>query len=282
MVKKALLIGINYKGQDGELNGCINDINNIRDVLVNNCDYDINNIRMLSEESSVLPTRKNIEDNIRWLVSNLLPNDVLYLHYSGHGTFITDRSGDESDGKDEVIVPLDYQQRGVISDDWLFSNMVERIPQNVTLWAFMDCCHSGTMVDLKYNYKSMCEYRNGKVNSNLVYNPREWTDRFSFSVERTKDVLGNIYLFSGSLDTQTAADAFIASKYQGAFTHCFLELLKGNLITTGDGKMRFRNGVIKLRNVLKEINCRLDISNYSQDSQLSISKQSDLERTLDL
>merc|ERR1711902_157696 len=31
--KKALLIGINYFGQSGELRGCINDVNNIRSLL---------------------------------------------------------------------------------------------------------------------------------------------------------------------------------------------------------------------------------------------------------
>lgn len=282
MVKKAVLIGINYKGQEGALSGCINDINNIKDILINNCDYNPNNVKILSEETSILPNRKNIEENINWLVSNLLPNDVLYLHYSGHGSYIKDTSGDETDGKDEVIIPLDYQSKGVITDDWLFTNLVSKIPQNVTLWAFMDCCHSGTMIDLKYNYKSMCQYKNGKVNSKTVYNPTEWNDKFAFSIEKTKDVVGNIYLFSGCLDSQTSADAHIENKYQGAFTYCFVQLLKGNMSKTTDGKTRFKNGTIKLRNVLKEINGRLDINNFTQDSQLSISKQSDLERTLDL
>ena len=32
--KKALLIGINYIGQRGELKGCINDVHNIKDLLM--------------------------------------------------------------------------------------------------------------------------------------------------------------------------------------------------------------------------------------------------------
>ena len=35
MSKIALLIGINYIGTDSELSGCINDINETKDVLIN-------------------------------------------------------------------------------------------------------------------------------------------------------------------------------------------------------------------------------------------------------
>ena len=33
-MKKALLIGINYTGQNVQLNGCVNDINNIKNILI--------------------------------------------------------------------------------------------------------------------------------------------------------------------------------------------------------------------------------------------------------
>ena len=282
MVKKALLIGINYNGTDAQLNGCINDIKNINTVLTSNCAYQPSNIRVLTEVSGVAPTRANIESNIRWLVDNCLPGDTLFFYYSGHGAFIKDNNGDEADGNDEVIVPLDYQTKGVITDDWLFSNMVEKIPTNVTLWAFTDCCHSGTMIDLKYNYRSMCELKSGQLRNGMTYNPNDWTDKFAFSMERSRDVAGNVYLFSGCQEAEKSADAFIARQHQGAFSFCLLELIQSNLTKMSDGTMRFNTGRIKLRNILKEVNCRLDINGYrGQNSQLSMSKQSDLERTFD-
>lgn len=282
MVKKALLIGINYKGTDAELNGCINDVRNMNNILINNFDYKAENIRILSEEHSISPTRKNMEDNINWLVRDVKAGDTIFFHYSGHGSNIADRNGDETDGRDEVLVPLDYLKNGVVSDDWLYTNMVTKVPAGATLWAFTDCCHSGTMIDLKYNYKSQCALKSGVVRRGMKYNSSEWTDKFLFSMEKSKDIVGNVYLFSGCQDQETSADATINRVAQGAFTYCFTEFIKENLQRMPDNTFKFKTGSVKLRNLLKEINCRLDISGFTgQNTQLSICKMSDFERTFD-
>lgn len=283
MSKRAVLVGINYKATDSELRGCINDINNIRGILLNNCGYTQNNVRVLTEESPTLPTRANMEANIKWLVSGCKPGDTLFFYYSGHGARLPDTNGDETDGSDEVLVPLDYKTKGVISDDWLFTNMVRVVPVNVTLWSFTDCCHSGTMVDLKFNYSSICELKTGTVTRGMQYKAVDWTDKFGLNVERSGDVLGNVYQISGCKDIQTSADTSFNSQNQGAFTFCFLEFLRSNLTKLSDGSVRFKNGTVKLRNLLKEVNCRLAINGFScQNSQMSISKQADFERTFDL
>lgn len=282
MVKKALLIGINYKGSDAQLNGCINDIRNMNNILINNFDYKSENIRILSEEHSISPIRKNMEDNINWLIKDIKAGDTIFFHYSGHGSNIADKNSDETDGRDEVLVPLDYLKNGVISDDWLYTNMVSKVPAGATLWAFTDCCHSGTMIDLKYNYKSQCALKSGTVKKDMKYNSAEWTDKFIFSLEKSKDILGNVYLFSGCQDQETSADATINRVPQGAFTYCFTEFIKENLQRMPDNTFKFKSGNIKLRNLLKEINCRLDINGFTgQNTQLSICKMSDFERTFD-
>lgn len=282
MVKKAVLIGINYKGQEGQLNGCINDVNQISTFLVDNCGYNRNNIRLLTEEQTIIPTRSNIETQIKWLVSNIMQGDTLFFYYSGHGAFLTDKSNDETDGRDEVIIPLDYQSKGVITDDWIFQNMVSKVPANVTLWSFTDCCHSGTMLDLKYNFRSMSQFKNGTVKRGIPYVPKEWNDRFSISLERSNEIQGNVYSFSGCQDSQTSADALINKKHQGAFSYCLFETIKNNVVRMSDGTNRFRSGTIKLRNLLKEINCRLQINGFAgQESQLSCRSANDLERTFD-
>lgn len=283
MVKKALLIGINYKGSDAELRGCINDISNIRSILLNNCDYQDSNIRVLTEESNIKPTRSNMEAQIKWLVSNCMPGDTLIFYYSGHGANITDNSGDETDKKDEVLIPLDYEQNGFITDDWLYENMAAKIPKGVKLLGFTDCCHSGTMIDLKYNYKSLCTYTKGKIEKGMPYIFSDWSNRFSFGIEKSKDITGYVCFFSGCQDQQTSADAHIKNQFQGAFTYCLIEFLKTNLQRMSNGSFRFKNGIVKLRNVLKEINARLDINNFTgQDSQLSVSNQMALDSTFDL
>ena len=45
--KRALLIGINYVGQQGQLSGCHNDVGNIKDYLVDRQGFDPSNILVL-------------------------------------------------------------------------------------------------------------------------------------------------------------------------------------------------------------------------------------------
>ena len=42
---------------------------------------------------------------------------TLFFHYSGHGSYIKDENGDEVDGKDECLCPIDYAYSGMIIDD---------------------------------------------------------------------------------------------------------------------------------------------------------------------
>ena len=43
-------------------------------------------------------------------MSDAQPDDSLFLHYSGHGTQNKDVEGDEVDGQDEVIIPVDFKK----------------------------------------------------------------------------------------------------------------------------------------------------------------------------
>src|SRR4051812_6390736 len=65
-----------------------------------------------------------------------------------------DTNGDEADGYDEVILPCDYKSAGYILDDDLYNVLVKRIPYGTRLTAVMDCCHSGTGMDLPYVHEA--------------------------------------------------------------------------------------------------------------------------------
>ena len=278
MTKKAVLIGINYVKSSYELKGCINDVKNMKDFLIKNCDFEEKNIKVLTDQDIILTTSANIKTNINWLVSNNSENDLLVFHYSGHGSNIRDTNSDETDGMDETIVPVDFEKTNLITDDWLYDNMVNKVQKNVNIYCFFDSCHSGTVIDLKHNYKSNCKPKLPKESLHLNYVQTEWTDSFIYSIERTKDVIGNIYMFSGCQDRETSADATINNKQQGAFTFCLIETLKNNMNTSN----KFKNNSIKFRNILKEINCRLDLNNFDQNTQFSSSKKDSFESTINL
>jgi metacaspase-1 len=85
-----------------------------------------------------------------WLVQGCLAGDSLVLHYSGHGGQQKDENGDEVDGFDETILPLDFEQEGVILDDEINEIIVRPLPRGVKLHAIVDACHSGTVLDLPF------------------------------------------------------------------------------------------------------------------------------------
>jgi hypothetical protein len=57
---------------------------------------------------------------------------------SGHGAQRKDKDGDEQDGLDEVIFPLDFRKYGHIVDDEMFDIMVRPLPEGCRLTALYD------------------------------------------------------------------------------------------------------------------------------------------------
>jgi len=167
--KKSLLIGINYIGHSsGVLSGCINDVCSMKQYICEDEGFpdDDYNMRVLVDDpydpnvqefipcQTYQPTRDNIIDGVRWLVDGAQPGDVLFMHYSGHGSQVRDDTGDEEDGKDETLCPVDYSSGGMITDDELFQELVAPLPPGCRLIALMDCCHSGTILDLPYSFSA--------------------------------------------------------------------------------------------------------------------------------
>jgi len=146
---KALIIGINYLNTQNELYGCINDTQNLQNYLRNKYNFSNNNLCLLTDNTIIKPTKQNILKKYKDLLLNAKAGEKLFFTYSGHGSFRTDLNNDENDGKDELLITIDKQS---ISDDELKTIIDENLPEDVTLFVIFDCCHSGTLMDLKYNY----------------------------------------------------------------------------------------------------------------------------------
>ena len=207
-MKKAILFGLNYKGTKAQLNGCINDVHNMKELLqsqsfdvvvhtdedivkrTNACDIlqELNNMAIMTHQESI---------------------EHVWIHYSGHGCGVRDLNGDERDGKDECLVPSDYATHGLVKDDHI-KNILRNFNKNTKVTLVVDCCHSGTIADLKYRYVHGQKY-----------------------IESSTVCPAKIVCISGCKDNQTSADAYhifnedgVSHAFTGALTSCILHVLK--------------------------------------------------------
>jgi hypothetical protein len=230
--RKALLIGINYFGQEGELRGCLNDVKNISAFLQEFHGYKREDMVILTDDQSdpvMRPTKDNIIRAMQWLVADAQPNDALFLHYSGHGGRTKDEDGDEEDGYDEVIYPVDFKEAGHIVDDEIHYHVVRPLQAGVRLTAIFDSCHSGSVLDLPYVYntkgllkepnlakeaasgllEAVGHYARGDLGAvaSTVFSFAKTALRGSDAYEhtkRTKTSPADVVMWSGSKDDQTS------------------------------------------------------------------------------
>lgn len=254
--RKALLIGINYFSQRGQLRGCINDVRNMSSYLVERFGYKREDMVILTDDQQnpmSQPTKQNILRAMHWLVKDARPNDSLFFHYSGHGGQTKDLDGDEEDGYDEVIYPVDFRQVGHITDDEMHRIMVRPLQAGVRLTAIFDSCHSGTALDLPYIYSTqgilkepnlakeagqgllgvISAYSQGDLSgvaSNIMgfFKKASGGEDAHARTLATKTSRADVVMLSGSKDDQTSADATIASQATGAMSWAFITALKKN------------------------------------------------------
>lgn len=205
--KVALLVGCNYPGTTSELKGCHNDVDNIAKLLCDRFGYEMENITVLKDDgiSAYQPTRQNILQQL----SNMILSGArqMYFHYSGHGTYVTDTSGDEDDGRDECLVPCDYMTQGLLLDDHLHA-VCRLMQSHQRLFCVLDCCHSGTGLDLGWNAV------------------RRMNGRTTWVADRNAKIMpGHVVMLSGCQDNQTSADAWINRQAQGAMSWAFIEMV---------------------------------------------------------
>lgn len=170
--RHALLIGIDDYSTTPfrSLKGAVNDINLIRDVLEKHHGFKPEHITVLLNEKA---THLGIRDAFRALGAQAEPGDLIYIHYSGHGSSACDLNGDEgNDGLDSTWVPYGSRsevrdaydskdcdltiKRGVVSDE-VDLNQYDILDDELNQWVaalnavtenvvfVSDSCHSGTV-----------------------------------------------------------------------------------------------------------------------------------------
>jgi hypothetical protein len=270
-MKRGLLVGINYIGTDLELRGCVNDVRNVNKFLLS-IGYLQKNIRRLTDNTIQKPTKQNITTNLINMVNDANAGDELFFLYSGHGTQITDTSGDELGGvggvggRDSVLVPIDFIVNGFILDDDI-RTILSQLKKGVRMTIILDCCNSGTCCDLKYNYRDLSY---NKPNANLRnYKSNEWkTQQKKIVNNNYSDLNGDIFMISGCGDLQTSADTSFNGIPSGALTGILLLILS-----------EYKN-VLSWSTLLKDLNRRLKLLGYTQRPMLSAGKNINLKLSI--
>eukprot|EP01117_Protostelium_nocturnum_P005323 TRINITY_DN1938_c0_g1_i1.p1 TRINITY_DN1938_c0_g1~~TRINITY_DN1938_c0_g1_i1.p1 ORF type:complete len:462 (-),score=171.94 TRINITY_DN1938_c0_g1_i1:214-1599(-) len=264
--RKALLVGINYKGSTAELRGCINDVRNVKAFLLEKGFVDSPQTMVVLTDDQMdrsrMPTRANMMAAMKWLVTGAASGDSLFFHFSGHGSQVRDTNGDEDDGFDETILPVDFQSAGQIVDDEIHDTVVKAVPLGCRLTAVFDSCHSGTAMDLPYIYDAngMIEGPGGPtmqppaqqridplqmglgmmmgglggpqalsslLGGGRMHKKQGRTSRANAAqVISAKATQGDVLMFSGCRDDQTSVDATIAGNATGAMSFAFMETIR--------------------------------------------------------
>ena len=152
--KRAFMVGISH--YDTALTGYQwNNINGTEDVnlltpILKKQGFAITSL--LDEQA----TFDNITTQLSQFADKTKKGDIVYLHFSAHGQPVEDLNGDEEDGWDEAIIPIDaykYYKKGVyegkkhLLDDQLntyVKKLRDKIGPTGFLYVVIDACHAGT------------------------------------------------------------------------------------------------------------------------------------------
>ena len=214
-VKRALIIGIGKYEVLPRLPGSKNDIELVRQVLLSRYGFSDNNIHVVRDEAA---TRVGVLSALNKIVKEAGPDDVVYIHYSGHGSQVQDLNGDEPDDQlDETIVPQDGRTEGVpdITDDELEA-ILSRLKTSQAV-VVLDSCHSGTATrGLEVRVRSVPA--DDRI---ALYQKNSVTTRAIVPLNKHAYVL-----FSGAASHEEALDGPIDGRYHGFFTHSLFKSLQ--------------------------------------------------------
>jgi metacaspase-1 len=252
MKRKAVLCGINNYKTAPSLRGCLNDVENIKSLLINRFEFDVSDIHELKDNEVI---KTNLEQQWKWLTENAVSEDVLVFHFSGHGSNVEDLDGDEEDARDEItcLYDMDFNNPNsyILDDEWY--EWVRQVNPEANLIMIKDTCHSGgssrlfTVQNEKgfseiilvekseiekvgtYHDVSIKDVPDGRflIPPNLPTNQWGNNKHVNRNVSMASDGVTGVHLMACQED-QTAADAYIDGSFYGAFTYYLCEALRLN------------------------------------------------------
>lgn len=215
--RRALLVGVNEyaAARVPDLRGAVNDVRMMQSILTSRFGFAASDIVLLTDAAA---TRAAVLAAIDQLVRVSQPGDVVYFHYSGHGSQVRDLNGDEDDSVDETILPQDARLPGVpdITDDEL-DRRFARLRTRSTLLVF-DSCHSGTITRGTGNLRARFVPPDDRLD---LYRTRAGTTRDLVAAERLPHVV-----MAGAPADKEALDGPVNENWYGLFTWALAQALE--------------------------------------------------------
>jgi len=232
-MKRAICVGINnYPGSANDLQGCLNDVSDWSNLLHQN-----------GFETTIITnsaaTRAKVKSVLNSIITAAQGGDVLVFQYSGHGTSVIDRNGDETDSYDEAL----YLYDGALLDDEL-RDIFKLIPQGVQMIIILDSCFSGTATKASVGSTVKRKYVPGdgqlaKKKKAFLYD------------EAMKEIL-----IAGCGDDEYSYDTDFTGRANGAFSRYAIDVFKAGLTYAA---------------FIDTLNKKLPSSDYPQTPQLECS-----------
>lgn len=234
-MKRALLVGVNkYKIPGNDLSGCLNDVKDVGRLLVDLYGFNAADITSLTDAEA---TTKRMRTELVNLTKKTKAGDKLVFLFSGHGSNVPDKNGDEADGRDEILCAHDLNWGDPILDDWL-RRTFNTLPAGANLTVLFDCCHSGSATrmapggDRRSKYLA-CPLDLLAVESGKKLKGKVWGSRASaraISPKRSDVVTVDLpeVLLSGCRSNQTSMDAEFDNRPNGALVYYTVQTLRAN------------------------------------------------------
>jgi metacaspase-1 len=234
MRRKAIVVGINDYESQPRLRGCVNDCTNMGIALREFAGFGAADVRGISDEFAA---KRDIEEQLDWLVDDARDGDLLAFHFSGHGSRVPDRDEPDEpiDRLDEILCPYDMAWNGTfITDDYLRRRLV--VPAGVVLEVILDACNTGDAA-AELGISAAASSGDPDREPRFLEPPPAITSAIPAGDLPTTRLFRSpmaprVALWSACGATQTSADARIDGLFHGAFTFYFCKHLRdsqGNL-----------------------------------------------------
>lgn len=264
--RKAVLVGLNNYGvRAPKLNGCVNDALQMADLLRRRFGFEKAGLRLLTDERA---TRAAILDRLEWLVSDVRDGDELVFHFSGHGSQVADRNGDEPDRLDEIICPYDMDWDRPLTDDVL-ARYFDPLPKKTKLTVVLDSCHSGTGIrdvrpqavdrfllpppDIRHRaavgIEDLGPYFSVTIRDPAPQDPAEGPRRL-FRQARPRGGYEPV-LVAACKATETSIDLLVDRDYHGALTYALVKA-----VDAARGRVTYRQLIRRIRETVTDWHVR--------------------------